>query len=137
MYQPRYQPQISALLFIDGPADPAPDYLAGKVNLFVCGALQDPARMSALVGRSIPFAPAVCLGFRRITRRVGDREVPLMVADLGNPSRVLTGVVWLDLSGSEVRAVETLELEGNLRKPVAVQVMVGELLLDAITYIGC
>jgi hypothetical protein len=130
-YRPHYHPEVQALVFgagvlLEDPLD------AGR-HVFVCGALQDPVRMTALVGRRAPFAAGAVRGFARVQERVGGREVPFMVpAESGG---VLTGLVYLGLSDEELRAIEVLELAAGLRKRVEVAVVIGERVVPAATWI--
>ena len=134
MYEPHYDAGSCAIYFVDGaPGDP--DVLGGRTNVFVCGALQDPGKMASLLGRNAPFAPAVARGYRRTRASIAGREVPFMATDPDDPERVLTGVVWLDLSVEDLERIEGLELEGGLRVRVAIDVTVGERTIEAITYL--
>lgn len=134
MYRPFYWARHSALYFSTDPA-PAERVFSGERNVFVCGALQDPARMAALLGSEPPFAPAVATGYRRSVERVGGEEIPLMVPDPGDPRSVLTGVVWLGLAEASLERIESLELDRGFRKRIAVEVRIGELTLIAYTYV--
>ncbi len=134
MYEPHYDADSWALYFVDGPPGDK-DYFAGKINVFVCGSLQHPGRMSPLIGRSAPFAPAAARGFLRRWEKADGRDVPFMLPDPDDPGSVLTGIVWLDLSGEEVERIEEVELRAGLRKRIAVEVKVGERAVAAITYI--
>ena len=58
-----------------------------------------------------------------------------MVPDEDDPGRVLTGVVWLDLTVEEQEKIEAFELAGGLRKREQVRVTVGEAAIAAITYL--
>ena len=48
---------------------------------------------------------------------------------------MLTGVVWLDLGQDELEKIEQFELGSGHRKRVEVRVLLGELRLNAYTYI--
>jgi hypothetical protein len=134
MYRPFYSAEHSALYFSTEPVLPERVF-SGARNVFVCGALQDPVRMEALLGLEPPFAPAVATGYRRTVERVGVEEIPLMVPDPGDPQSVLTGVVWLGLAEGSLERIESLELDGGLRKRITVEVRIGELTLIAYTYV--
>ena len=114
MYRPRYAAEHSALFFCSEPISSEAAF-SGARNVFVCGALQDPARMSALLGLEPPFAPAVAVGYRRTVESIDGEEIPFMVPDLDDPRSALTGVVWLDLTEDALERIESLELERALR----------------------
>jgi hypothetical protein len=134
VYYPVYSVRDSVLYFCSDPAS-SESLFSGGHRVFVCGALQDPARMSALLGLEPPFAPAVAVGYKRTVERIGGEDVPLMVPDAGDPRRLLTGVVWLDLAGSSLERIESLELDGGIRRRTTIEVGIGELVLTAYTYI--
>ena len=133
-YRPFYSPGYSALFFSTDPAA-SERVFSGACNVFVCGALQNPAEMSALLGLEPPFAPAVATGYRRSVERVDGREVPFMVDDAGDPRNVLTGVVWLDLTRENLERIESLELGGGFRERISIEARIGELKLTAYTYV--
>jgi hypothetical protein len=134
MYRPVYSEQYSALYFSSAPTCSDAVFVGG-LHVFVCGALQDPARMSALLGLEPAFAPAAASGYRRSVECVGGREIPFMVPDEGEPGRVLTGVVWLDLAKASLDRIESLELESGHRRRIAIEARVGELDLAAYSYV--
>ena len=134
MYEAHYDGESWALLFVDGPRGEK-DYLGGESNVFVCGGLQHPEKMAAILGRRAPFAPAVARGFRRAWLGEGSGRVSFMLDSPDEPQRILTGVVWLDLSEEEISRIESVELEGDLRKRIAIEVTVGERTLKAFTYV--
>jgi hypothetical protein len=131
MYRPVYSDEHSALYFCSD-ATPPESVFSGRHNVFVCGALQNPARMSALLGLEAPFAPAAASGYKRSVERIDGRELAFMVPDESDPRSVLTGVVWLDLSEVSLEKIESLELEGGYRRRAAIEARIGE--LDLITY---
>jgi hypothetical protein len=134
MYRPVYLERYSALYFTSDPA--ASDRVfAGGSNVFVCGKLQDPVRMSALLGSEPAFAPAAVSGYRRSAERIDGKEIPFMVRDEEDPRSVLTGVVWLDLAKAGLDRIESLELDGGYRRRIVIEVRVGELDLAAYTYV--
>jgi hypothetical protein len=134
MYRPYYLPEYSALYLAAGSIS-SETVFSGPRNVFVCGVLQDPARMSALLGLEPPFAPAAVTGYRRETERIGGRDIPFMVTDRDDPRSVLTGVVWLDLALEAFERIESLELEGGLRTRIAVEARIGEARVTASTYV--
>jgi len=134
MYRPVYSEAYSALYFSSAPAS-SDGVFSGESNVFVCGALQSPARMSALLGLEPAFAPAVASGYKRSLERVAGRRIPFMVPDECDPRSVLTGVVWLDLEKASLEKIESLELDGGYRRRVAIEARIGELVLPAYTYV--
>ena len=134
MYEAYYDSESWALLFVDGPPEQR-DYLAGEANVFVCGGLQHPERMVAIIGRTPPFAPAVAKGFKRAWLDVGTSKASFMLDTPQEPQRILTGVVWLGLSEEEIGCIESVELEGDLRRRITIAVSVGERTLKARTYV--
>ena len=134
MYRPVYSDEYSALYFSSGPS-PSDSVFSGGSNVFVCGALQDPARMSDLLGFEAPFAPAAAGGYRRSVASIDGREIPFMVPDEHDPRSVLTGIVWLDLAKANLDRIESLEFSGGHRRRISIEVRVGELDLTAYTYV--
>jgi hypothetical protein len=134
MYRPIYSDEYSALYFSSDPASSDSVFSSGS-NVFVCGALQNPARMSALLDLEPPFAPAAASGYRRSVERIEGREIPFMVPDEDDPGNVLTGVVWLDLSKASLDRIESLELDGGYRTRIVIEARIGELALTAYTYV--
>ena len=134
MYEPVYSPEHSALFFrSDSVSDGS--VFPGERNVFVCGALQDPLKMSDLLGVKPSFAPAAATGYKRTVERIDGEDVPFMVADEDDPRSVLTGIVWLDLTGASLQKIESLELDRGLRKRIAVETRIGELKVTAYTYV--
>ena len=134
MYRPVYSHEYSALYFCSD-ATPSESVFSGGYNVFVCGALQNPVEMSALLGFEAPFAPAATSGYKRSVERIDGREIPFMLPDERDPGSVLTGVVWLDLAKASLDRIELLELDGGYRSRIAIEVRVGELELTAYTYV--
>lgn len=134
MYTPTYSVHHSALYFSSDPAR-GESVFSGARNVFVCGALQDPVKMSALLGLEPPFAPVATMGYRRTVERIGGKDVPFMVPDRDDPRSILTGVAWLDLTSASLEKIEALELEGGFRKRISIEVRAGELRLTAYTYV--
>jgi hypothetical protein len=134
MYEPVYSVEHSALYFSTEPI-PSERVFSRGHNVFVCGALQNPVTISAVVGLEPAFAPAVASGYRRSVERIGGEDIPLMVPDEREPGNVLTGVVWLGLSKESLEKIEALELGGGVRRRITIEVRVGELSLSAYTYV--
>lgn len=134
MYEPVYVAEYSALVFSTDPIS-TESVFSGGCHVFVCGALQDPLEMSALLGLAPPFAPAVATGYRRTVERVDGADMAFMAPDERDPQSVLTGVVWLDLSRASLEKIESLELGGGIRKKIAIEARIGELKLTAHTYV--
>ncbi len=134
MYTPVYSVQHSTLYFSSDLARGESVFSGGR-NVFVCGALQDPAKMSALLGLEPPFAPAATMGYRRTVERIDGKDVPFMVSDRDDPRGILTGIAWLDLTSVSLEQIEALELEGGFRKRITIEARAGELRLTAYTYV--
>lgn len=134
MHRPFYAPEFSSLYFA-AERLPAERVLSGIRNVFVCGALQDPVKMSALLGSEPAFAPAVATGYRRTVESIAGGEIPFMVPDREAPHGVLTGVVWLDLAERDLERIESLELDRGLRKRIRIEVRVGEREVGAFSYV--
>lgn len=132
IYKPHYDDKNRALVFLAGPADKE-DYFGGKINVFVCGALQSPDKMTPLLGRNAPFVPAVAGGYWHTLQRIEGKEISFMVKD--DPRKMLTGIVWLDVTEEEVRGIEKFEFAGNFRKRAAIKVQIGDKVIQAITYV--
>ena len=134
MYRPYYLPEYSALYLATGSIS-LESVFSGARNVFVCGALQDPVRMSALLGQEPPFAPAAATGYRRTIERIDGKDIPFMVPDRDDPRSVLTGIVWLDLASEAFDRIQSLELEGGLRTRITVEARIGEVEVTACTYV--
>jgi hypothetical protein len=134
MYRPIYSNEYSALYF-RGDTPAAGDVFSGGSHVFVCGALQNPDRMTTLLGFEAPFAPAVARGYERSVETIDGREIPFMVPDERDPRSVLTGVVWLGLASESLDRIESLELEGGYRRRISIETRIGELDLKAYTYV--
>jgi hypothetical protein len=134
MYTPIYSVEYSALYFCSDSISSQSPFSGGR-NVFVCGALQNPDNVSALLGLEPPFAPAAARGYRRTVERIDGEDVPFMVPDQDDPRSLLTGVVWLDLTSASLEKIEILELERGFRKRIAIQARTGELRLTAYTYV--
>jgi gamma-glutamylcyclotransferase (GGCT)/AIG2-like uncharacterized protein YtfP len=133
MYEPRYAADISALYFTHGPA--VEDIFTRGFRVFVCGALQNPSKMRDVTGQPPAFAPASVAGFKRTTEILDGAEVPFMTPDGKDPTRILTGVVWLNLDQAALDRIESLELGGGYRRRIEITAHVGEMNLTAYTYI--
>ena len=131
-YRPYFDAPSRALFFIAGPASKK-SLLDGKINMFVCGALQSPDTMTPLLGRKAPFVPAVAQGFWQTSIQVDGKRIPMMTAT--DRQHLLTGVVWLNVTEREVQSIEKFELAGNLRKRITIDVHVGDRVIKAITYV--
>jgi hypothetical protein len=134
MHRPFYLPESWSLYFATEQL-PAERVFSGACNVFVCGALQDPVKMSALLGSEPPFAPAVATGYKRTVESIGGEDIPFMVPDPEDSQSVLTGVVWLDLAGEDLESIESLELDRGFRKRITIEVRVGEREVSAFTYV--
>jgi hypothetical protein len=131
MYQPHYDARSRALFLLTDSSCPAG---GGKNHVFMCGALQSPDRMASLLGRSPSFAPAVVRGYLHRSETVDGIDVPMMLPS--DARRVLTGIVWLDLTDDEVGKIDAIELDGSLRKKIILDVEIGDAMVEAVTYLG-
>ena len=134
MYRPFYSPEYSAL-YLSSDSIPSESVFSGSCNVFVCGALQDPVKMSALLDSEPSFAPAVATGFRRTVERVDEEDLPFMVPDMDDPRSLLTGVIWLDLRRENLERIELLELDRGFRRRITIEARIGELKVTAYTYV--
>ncbi len=132
MYTPSYDAERNALYFVADPHENR-DRFAGRINVFVCGGLQNPDKMAAVLGRAAAFAPAMARGFRHDRVNVNGRDMPFMLP--AEPTAALTGVVWLDLSADELAKIEAIELADNLRRRIDLAVHLGHSTLAAISYV--
>ncbi len=134
MYEAHYDPDVQALTFVDADDSGTP----GAHAVFVCGALQDPTKMAELTGRRPPFQCGAVAGYVRGTEEIDGNEIPLMVpavpVDDEGP-RVLTGVLWIELSDADLAAIESLELAGGYREQIKTEVTVGDETALALTYV--
>ena len=131
-YQPHYHPEHCALLFSEEGKDTV--MFSDRINVFVCGALQNPDKMQSILQRAAPFAPAAVAGYKRTTETIKNAPTPFMVPS-EKPNEILTGILWLDLSEQELKKIEQLELEGGYRKRIEIEVCVGHKRLSALTYV--
>jgi len=133
MYLPCYDPLSQALYFVE-PGRESRTPFDGGINVFVCGALQNPEKMHDMLGRLPAFAPAAVKGYCRGSASIQGRETPFMLAS-PDPDAMLTGVVWLDLSPVDLEAIERLELAGGLRRRIELNALCGEARLRALSYV--
>ena len=129
-----YDPESWSLYVADAPRSHA-GLFGGVLNVFVCGAMQEPARMAACLGRDCPSAPAVARGFLRRFEGQGALRRSFMLPDPSDAARVLTGTVYLDLSPDELARLEAVERQGGLRRRIDLDVQVGEVRLAAISFV--
>jgi Gamma-glutamyl cyclotransferase, AIG2-like len=130
----RYDESASTLVF-SGKISPDKNPFSGKINVFVCGALQNPEKMNSVLGQTPIFAGGAVTGYHRGTELINGNKIPFMKPAVNHPSRILTGIIWLDLSKESLKKIEEIELEGDYRKPLHIPVQTGELVIDAITYV--
>ena len=134
MYRPFYLPEYSALYFATGSIS-SESVFSGACNVFVCGALQDPIKMSALLGLEPPFAPAAATGYRRTVERIDGKDIPFMVPDQDDPRSVLTGVVWLDLAREASRGSNPWSSTGDSGRESPSRPESAKLEVTAYTYV--
>jgi len=133
MYYPCYVPSASTLIFIAEPPEEK-DYFGGSINVFVCGALQNPEKMVPILGRPAAFAPAVALGFRCSREIIDGRNIPFMYPD-EDAQKALMGIVWLDLLTDELAHIRAIEMQDQLREEIIVEVLVGDHYVKSISFI--
>ena len=133
MYKPFFITETACLIFVSEGTD-AGSLLSGTNNIFVCGGLQNPEKMSSSLGREAAFAPAAVCGYERTSEVRDGKEIPFM-APCENDSGILTGVVWLDLTDEDVSKIEGFELAGNYRKRIEIHVQAGERAVPAFTFV--
>jgi len=134
MYEPRYDAEHQAVYFVSDPQGDSAPFSRG-LRAFVCGGMQNPEKMAGIIGRQAAFAPCCVQGYMRTSAVIDGDEIPFMAPDEQDPHSVLTGVVWLDLGQDELEKIEQFELGSGHRKRVEVRVLLGELRLNAYTYI--
>lgn len=133
MHRIHYDAEGNTLVFLVPDAD-AEEVWRGKNNAFVCGALQNPEKMTELLGHPASFAPGLVYGYDHRLIPIDGKQVPLMLPDR-QPSRALSGVIWLNLAAADLAAIEALEMEGNYRTRVDIEVLVGHRRLSACTFV--
>jgi hypothetical protein len=111
------------------------DVLGAAANVFVCGSLQDPAKMRGLLRRHAPFAPAFAPGYTCERHEVNGRPVQFMLPAADATKSSLPGVVWLDLAAADLQAIDAFELGDGLRRKITVTVNVGRRPVTATTYV--
>lgn len=134
MYEPRYDEQANALFFVESQSEWREIPLVGQ-RIFVCGSLQNPPKMTAILGREAAFAPALVYGYRHDNAMVAGCEVPFMLPAPEAPTRALAGVVWLGLTAHEKRLITDIELADNLRREILLISYLGEKALEVNTFI--
>jgi hypothetical protein len=97
-------------------------------HLYAYGTLQLPEIVSQIVGRPLSAQPATLLGYVRF--RVADRVYPAIVEE---PAGEVTGVVYRDLSPTELTRLDVYE--GDLYERRQISVVVGARSLLASTYV--
>ncbi|MBI9086370.1 MAG: gamma-glutamylcyclotransferase [Desulfobacterales bacterium] len=135
MYRPIYVPEASALVFAADSFRKGLGWFSATINVFVCGALQDPEKMRSLLGLAPAFAPAAVTGYRRSEETIDGKTIPLMIPASDTPAQILTGVVWLHLSEADLGRIEEIELAGGHRRAAGLKVCIGQLQVAATTYI--
>lgn len=117
MYTPRYDEKANVLFFAESTDGSSEIPLDGQ-GVFVCGSLQNPRKMTKLLGREATFAPAIVFGFRHEILEIDGCSIPFMLPSPETPECVLTGIAWLALSGEELDRIAEIELAGNFRREI-------------------
>ncbi len=134
MYKPNYDSKASTLIFEDIHSKEK-NHFSGKINVFVCGGLQNPERMESLLGIKASFAIGAVNGYYRNSEFVAGQEIPFMKPSPDKPNLILTGVVWLNLTKKSLHLIDGIELKGNHRKATQLQIQIGEVKVIATTYV--
>jgi gamma-glutamylcyclotransferase (GGCT)/AIG2-like uncharacterized protein YtfP len=103
------------------------------MNLFVYGTLMVPEVMSAVCGYDLPGVPATVEDFSR--RRVTGESYP---AIMPSPGDTVSGMLYLDVSSSQLDALDAFE--GSMYRRCGVQVRTGSGDVEAAAYViadGC
>jgi hypothetical protein len=121
------------LSFIIAPQDniPSPDVLKNAELYFAWGYLMNPRFIKKLLGHAIPFAPAVLKGYRREEfLNNGKRDFNLIPTENG----VVLGVVLIAPSEEDIAKLDTFEQVPKVMVKRRVEVMTGDLVREASTY---
>ena len=121
------------LSFIIAPQDniPSPDVLQNAELYFVWGYLMNPRFIKKLLGHAIPFAPAMLKGYRREAfLNDGKRDFNLIPTEKG----VVLGVVLISPSEEDIAKLDTFEQVPRVMVKRRVEVMTGDLVREANTY---
>jgi len=121
------------LSFIIAPQDniPSPDVLQNAELYFVWGYLMNPRFIKKLLGHAIPFAPAMLKGYRREAfLNDGKRDFNLIPTEKG----VVLGVVLISPSEEDIAKLDTFEQVPKVMVKRRVEVMTGDLVREANTY---
>ena len=112
---------------------PGPEALRTAELTFVWGFLMDPEFIRGLVGRVIPFAPALIRGYRRETflkdGKRGFRLIP-------QPEGVVMGVALVGPTQEEVAALDRFERVPEVMVKQRIEVTVGDLKREAGIYLA-
>jgi len=112
---------------------PGPDDLKKAELYFVWGFLMDPRFIQGVVGRVIPFAPAVIRGYRREAFvKNGTRGFRLVLCDKG----IVMGVVLVAPSADEVAALDRFEQVPHVMVKQRIEVVIGDLVREANIYMA-
>ncbi len=122
------------LSFIIAPQDniPSPDVLQNAELYFGWGYLMNPRFIKKLLGHAIPFAPAVLKGYRReeFLNKDGKRDFNLIPDEKG----VVMGVVLIAPSEEDIEKLDTFEKVPKVMVKRKIEVMTGDLVREANTY---
>jgi gamma-glutamylcyclotransferase (GGCT)/AIG2-like uncharacterized protein YtfP len=100
------------------------------INLFVYGTLMDPQRVAALTGKQFAQVEATLVGFARMESDLG---YPFI---LPSPSAVVPGILLIDIDPVSLYRLDAYEAEGDLYRRQAVEVLVADKSMPAMTYVG-
>jgi hypothetical protein len=121
------------LSFIIAPQDniPSTDVLKNAELYFAWGYLMNPRFIMKLLGHAIPFASAVLKGYRREEfLNDGKRDFNLIPDEKG----VVMGVVLIAPSEEDIEKLDTFEQVPKVMVKRRIEIMTGELVREANTY---
>lgn len=107
------------------------DVIAGDA-VFVTGKLMDPEFVHDVVGRFLPFSPALAKGFERAERREGEKIMLLLQP---NPADAVVGVLLLQLAQSDLQRLDAFEQVPSLRQRTLIRVSAGTCERTAYTFL--
>ena len=105
--------------------------IASKDLLFVWGFLMDPAFIRGLLGRHVPFGPAMLPGYRRKPIPEGKTKGFELVRA---PGCAVQGVVLLRLKAGDMRKLDDFEEAPAVMQQRTVRIRVGDLERKARIY---
>ena len=131
MFKSKWLAEHCAVVFHpDGVRITAVD-LATKDLLFVWGDLMDPEFLKGLLGRYVPFGPAILPGFRRERVRSGGKWGYRLIPD---SKGAMQGVVLLRLRKKDLAILDAFEEAPEVMVQTTAQVRIGDFVREAGIY---